>query len=48
MSFTIPAGTTVALVGRSGSGKSTCANLLMRFWDPREGAVLEAETFLEW
>ncbi len=40
LSFTIPAGTTVALVGRSGAGKSTCANLLMRFWDPGEGAIL--------
>ncbi|MDQ2789760.1 MAG: ABC transporter ATP-binding protein/permease [Actinomycetota bacterium] len=40
VSFTIPAGATVALVGQSGSGKSTCANLLMRFWDPDHGAVL--------
>ncbi len=40
VSFTIPAGATVPLVGRSGSGKTTCANLLMRFWDPREGAIL--------
>ncbi|MGH3611713.1 MAG: ABC transporter ATP-binding protein [Pseudonocardia sp.] len=39
VSFTIPAGATVALVGHSGSGKSTCANLLMRFWDPRDGTV---------
>jgi len=39
VSFAIPAGATVALVGHSGSGKSTCANLLMRFWDPREGSV---------
>ncbi len=43
VSFTIPAGVTVALVGRSGSGKSTCANLLMRFWDPRDGAILVGE-----
>ncbi len=40
VSFAIPPGATVALVGHSGSGKSTCANLLMRFWDPREGSVL--------
>ncbi|WP_100159574.1 lipid A ABC transporter ATP-binding protein/permease MsbA [Proteus columbae] len=40
MSFTIPAGKTVALVGRSGSGKSTIANLLTRFYDINEGEIL--------
>jgi subfamily B ATP-binding cassette protein MsbA len=35
----VPAGTTVALVGQSGSGKSTMASLLPRFYDPEEGAV---------
>jgi ATP-binding cassette, subfamily C, bacterial CydC len=39
MDFAIPAGATVALVGISGAGKSTCANLLMRFWDPASGAI---------
>ena len=39
VSFTIAQGTTVALVGRSGAGKSTCANLLMRFWDPASGSI---------
>lgn len=39
VSFAVPAGRTVALVGHSGAGKSTCANLLMRFWDPDTGAV---------
>lgn len=40
ISFSIPAGKTVALVGRSGSGKSTIANLLTRFYDIQEGYIL--------
>lgn len=40
VSLTIPAGKYVAIVGLSGSGKSSLVNLLMRFWDPEEGAVL--------
>jgi len=36
----IPAGKTVALVGTSGAGKTTLAQLLMRFWDPDAGRVL--------
>ena len=39
VSFDVQAGQTVALVGRSGAGKTTCANLIMRFWDPGEGHV---------
>jgi len=39
VSFDVQAGQTVALVGRSGAGKTTCANLVMRFWDPGEGHV---------
>ena len=37
--FTVRPGETVALVGRSGAGKSTCANLLLRFWDVRTGRI---------
>jgi ABC-type multidrug transport system fused ATPase/permease subunit len=37
--FAIPAGKTVALVGPSGAGKTTAAQLLMRFWDPDQGQV---------
>jgi ATP-binding cassette subfamily B protein len=40
LSFRARAGQTVALVGSSGAGKSTMANLLMRFYDPTDGAVL--------
>ena len=40
VSFTAEAGHTVALVGRSGAGKTTCTNLLMRFWDPGQGRIL--------
>ena len=39
VSFHVPAGSTAALVGASGAGKSTIANLLLRFWDPDTGSV---------
>ena len=35
----VPAGTTVALVGHTGAGKSTIAKLLARFYDPTEGRI---------
>jgi subfamily B ATP-binding cassette protein MsbA len=37
--LTVPRGRTLALVGESGAGKSTLAALLLRFYDPTEGAV---------
>ncbi|WP_435954384.1 lipid A ABC transporter ATP-binding protein/permease MsbA [Dryocola sp. BD626] len=40
ISLTIPAGKTVALVGRSGSGKSTIASLMTRFYDIQQGSIL--------
>ena len=38
-SFEIGSGQTVAIVGRSGAGKTTSAYLMMRFWDPAHGDV---------
>jgi ATP-binding cassette subfamily B protein len=39
ISLDVPAGTTVALVGHTGAGKSTIAKLLARFYDPTEGRI---------
>lgn len=38
--LSIPAGTTVAIVGKSGEGKTTLVNLLLRFYHPSSGTVL--------
>lgn len=39
LSLTMPAGTTTALVGRSGAGKTTMLRLIARYWDVDDGAV---------
>jgi ATP-binding cassette subfamily B protein len=40
LNFEVKQGEMVALIGASGSGKSTVLNLLARFWDPTRGAIL--------
>ncbi len=44
INLSIPRGSTVALVGSSGSGKSTIADLICRFYDVSEGEILFADT----
>jgi subfamily B ATP-binding cassette protein MsbA len=44
INLTIKAGQLVALVGRTGSGKTTLVSLLLRFYDPTAGAVLIGDT----
>jgi ABC-type multidrug transport system fused ATPase/permease subunit len=39
VSFSVPSGMSVALVGRSGGGKSTIVQLLQRFYDPSSGTI---------
>lgn len=39
LTFTIPAGQTVGIIGTTGSGKSTLVNLILRFYDVTEGAI---------
>src|SRR5437016_8675324 len=39
MSFELPSGTCLGVIGPTGSGKTTLANLLVRFFDPTEGAI---------
>ena len=40
LSLHVPAGTTIAIVGATGAGKTTLVNLLARLWDPHAGRVL--------
>ncbi|MFM9051456.1 MAG: ABC transporter ATP-binding protein, partial [Bacteroidota bacterium] len=40
VSFRIPAGSSMAVLGRTGSGKSTIAQLLLRLYDPTDGEIL--------
>ena len=39
VTFEVQAGQTVALVGRSGAGKSTTASMVLRYWDPGRGVI---------
>ena len=40
LSISVQPGKTLALVGQSGCGKSTCIQLLERFYDPKEGIIV--------
>ena len=40
VSFTVPAGATVGIVGATGSGKSALMDLVPRFWNSQEGEIL--------
>ena len=49
VSFEVPAGMRLALVGPSGAGKTTAAHLLLRFFDPERGTVrLAGHDLLQW
>jgi len=46
LTFTVPSGSVVAIVGPTGSGKTTMVNLLARFYDPQAGRILIDEVDL--
>ena len=48
LSLTIRKGETVALVGTSGCGKSTCIQLVQRFYDPESGKIELGESRKNW
>ena len=48
-SLSIPVGKTTAIVGPTGSGKSTIVRLLLRFYDPQEGVItLDGQDIKDW
>lgn len=46
LTFTVPAGKALGLLGRTGSGKTTIARLLCRLYDPTEGAICIGDVYL--
>jgi ATP-binding cassette, subfamily C, bacterial CydC len=44
VSFELPTGGRLAIVGASGAGKTTVVNLLLRFWDPDDGSIRIGDT----
>lgn len=47
LSFVVKENTVTALVGSSGSGKTTITNLLLRFWDPQSGVIKIGNTNIQ-
>lgn len=47
ISFHLPAGQILGILGRTGSGKTTIARLLLRFYDPQSGVIRLGETALQ-